>query len=124
MHIAFCTQSAPLVQNPLRGDANARFQANRCRLFCPWHHACQPDSFPPPIRQVGVDAAAGTDTIRVRYRRRGREATAIIGIEKRERPRSRRRTDRHSVIVWRTVSLPLIRLYPNILGDCNGTFIG
>jgi hypothetical protein len=30
-------------------------------------------SFPPPIRQVGVDGAAGTDTTRVRHRRCGHQ---------------------------------------------------
>jgi hypothetical protein len=73
---------------------------------------------------VGVDAAAGTDTIRVRLWRCGREATTIAGIERRQRPRSRHRTDRHSVSVLRALSLPLIRLYPNTSGDCNGTFTG
>ena len=73
---------------------------------------------------MGVDGADGTDTIRVRYRRRGRETTAITGIEKRQRPRSWRPSDRNSVIVLRTLSLPRIRLYPNTSVDCNGTFTG
>jgi hypothetical protein len=41
---AYCVypQSAPLVQNPLRGDLADHSRTESVPPFCPWHPACHP----------------------------------------------------------------------------------